>query len=138
MTAKFVPKLLTEQQKELRKEIFAGMLDFANHDPEVVKFIITSDEPGFVVTTQKSSFIPHNGSTRNHQSPKKFDKFALKVILTCFFDSRNVVHHERVYAPQGQATNNEYYQEVLRLLHDAVRKKIFSFTIAKNSMPLVQ
>ena len=44
VSAKFVPKLLTEQQKELRKEISEDMLDFANHDPEFMKTIITGDE----------------------------------------------------------------------------------------------
>ena len=38
-----------------------------------------------------------------------------------FFDSHGVVHHE--YAPQGQTIRKEYYQEVLRRLHDAVRHK---------------
>ena len=45
----------------------------------------------------------------------------IKVMLTIFFDSRGVVHHE--YAPQGQNINNEYYLEVLRRLHDAVQHK---------------
>ena len=41
--AKFVPKLLTKQQKELRKKISENMLDLANHDPEFNKNIITDD-----------------------------------------------------------------------------------------------
>jgi len=43
------------------------------------------------------------------------------MMLTVFFDSRGVMHHE--YAPQGQNINKEYYLEVLRHLHDAVRRK---------------
>jgi len=43
------------------------------------------------------------------------------VMLTVFFDSRGVVHHE--YAPQGQNINKEYYLEVVRRLRDAVRRK---------------
>jgi hypothetical protein len=31
------------------------------------------------------------------------------------------VHHE--YAPEGQSVNKQYYQEVLRRLRDAVRRK---------------
>jgi len=42
-------------------------------------------------------------------------------VLTVFFDSRGVVHHE--YAPQDQNINKEYYLEVLRRLRDAVRRK---------------
>ena len=44
VSAKFVPKLLTEQQNELRKEISENMLDLANHDPEFITTIITGDE----------------------------------------------------------------------------------------------
>ena len=44
VSAKFVPKLLMEQQKELWKEISEDMLDLANHDPEFIKTIITGDE----------------------------------------------------------------------------------------------
>ena len=44
VSAKFVSKLLMEQQKELRKEISEDMLDRANHDPEFIKTIITGDE----------------------------------------------------------------------------------------------
>ena len=44
VSAKFVPKLLTEQQKELRKEIAEDMLDLATHDPGFIETIITGDE----------------------------------------------------------------------------------------------
>ena len=76
VSAKFVPKLLTEQQKELRKEIFEDMLDLANHDPEFIKTINTGVRPGFMVTTQKPSYNPRNRSIRNHHGQKKLGKFA--------------------------------------------------------------
>ena len=44
VSAKFVPKLLMEQQKELQKEISEDVFDLANHDPEFIKTIITGDE----------------------------------------------------------------------------------------------
>ena len=44
VSAKFVPKMLTEQQKELRKEIAEDMLDCANHDLEFIPTIITGDK----------------------------------------------------------------------------------------------
>ena len=44
VSTKFVPKLLTEQQKELRKEISEDVLDLANHDPEFIKTIIAGDD----------------------------------------------------------------------------------------------
>jgi hypothetical protein len=42
-------------------------------------------------------------------------------MLTIFFDSREVVHHE--YTPQGTTITKEYYQEVLHRLRDSVRRK---------------
>ena len=44
VSAKFNPKLLTEQQKKLRVEIAQDMLDCANNDVEFTKTIITGDE----------------------------------------------------------------------------------------------
>ena len=44
VSAKFVPKLLTEEQKELQKEICKDMLDCTNHDSEFMKTIITDNE----------------------------------------------------------------------------------------------
>ena len=71
VSAKFVPKLLTEQQKELRKEISEDMLDLANHDPEFIKTIITGDETwvyGYDPATKfQSSQWKHQESPR----PKK-------------------------------------------------------------------
>ena len=40
VSAKFVPKLLMKQQKEISED----MLDLVNHDPEFIKTIITGDE----------------------------------------------------------------------------------------------
>jgi hypothetical protein len=45
----------------------------------------------------------------------------VKVMLTVFFDSRGVVHHE--YAPQGTTITKEYYHEILHRLRDSVRRK---------------
>jgi len=38
-----------------------------------------------------------------------------------FFDSEGILHHE--YAPDGQTINKEFYMEVLRCLHESVRRK---------------
>ena len=88
VSAKFVPKLLTEEQKELRKEICKDMLDCASHDPEFMKTIITGDETwvyGYDPETKfQSSQWKHPESSR----PKKARQVRSKVkvmMLTCFF-----------------------------------------------------
>jgi len=42
-------------------------------------------------------------------------------MLLAFFDSEGAVHHE--YAPDGQTINKESYVEILRRLHESVRRK---------------
>ena len=79
--------------------------------------------PGYKDTTRKpksqSSQWNHSMSPR----PKKVCQVHsnVKVTLTAFFDSRDMVHHE--YTPQGQTITKEYYRDFLRHLCDAVRHK---------------
>jgi hypothetical protein len=54
----------------------------------------------------------------------------VKVLLTVFFDYRRIVHHS--YAPEGQTINKEYYLEVIRHLHDAVRCKRPDLWVSQN------
>ena len=44
VSAKFVPKLLTMEQRQLRLEVSQDMLDYANNDPEFLNIVITDDE----------------------------------------------------------------------------------------------
>ena len=76
VSAKFVPKLLTEQQKELRKEISEDMLDVAIMTQNLSRQSSLVMRPGFMVMTQKPSFNHHNGSIRNHHAQKKLGKSA--------------------------------------------------------------
>ena len=86
VSAKFVLKLLTEQQKVVRKEISEDMFDLANHDPEF-KTTITGYETfvyGYDPETKfQSSQWEHPESPR----PKKARQVCsnVKVMLTCFF-----------------------------------------------------
>ena len=80
----------------------------------------TGQKPG---TTQKLNPSHHSGSIPHHQDQRRSAKCAanIKVMLTAFFNSRSVKHHD--YAPQGQTIIREYYRDVLRRLHDAVWRK---------------
>ena len=44
VSAKFVPKVVTMEQKQLRMEVLQDMLDYANTDPEFLNILITGDE----------------------------------------------------------------------------------------------
>ena len=105
VSAKFIPKLLTEQQNELRVEIAQDMLGCTNNDLEFIKTILNGDETPVYGYNPESKFQSPLGSPR----PKKTRQVRsnVKVMLTYFFDSRGIVHHE--YAPEGQTNNKEYY-----------------------------
>jgi len=120
VSAKFVPKLLTMEQEQLRLEIAQDMLDCVESDSNFLNTVITGDESwvyGYDPETRaQSSQWKHPSSPR----PKKARQVRsnVKVLLTVFFDSRGEVHHK--YAPQGQTVTKE---GVLCRLCNAVRRK---------------
>jgi len=123
VSAKFMPCLLTDDQKENRTEISQELLANANGNENFLKNIITGDETwiyGYDVETKmQSSLRMGKGSPR----PKKagMNRSKIKVMLVVFFDWKGTVHHE--FVPHGQMVNQQLYQEVLAWLRDSVHRK---------------
>ena len=121
-----MPKLLTMEQTQLSLEVSQDMLYYANSDPEFLNNVTTGDESwvyGYYPETKAQS---HSGNIQHPIQHPRGQQKARQVrsnvkMLTVLFDSRWVVYHK--YEPQGQNINKEYYLEVLRRLHDAVRRK---------------
>ncbi|XP_077514203.1 histone-lysine N-methyltransferase SETMAR-like [Amblyomma americanum] len=129
VAAKFVLKLLTVQQKQLRVELSQDMLDSTNSDLDFMNTIITDESLVYRYDPETKSQSSHWKQSTSPR-PKKARQVGsnVKVMLTAFFDSCGVVHHE--YAPQGQTITKEYkrctkeyYRDVLRRLRDAVWHK---------------
>ena len=108
------------------------MLDYANNDLQFTKIFITGDETWVYGYNPESKFQSLQGKHQESPRPKKTRQVRsnVKVMLTCFLDSRGIVHHE--YAPEGQIINKECYVEVLRRLRDAVRRKRPDMWTGKN------
>jgi hypothetical protein len=123
VVAKFVAKLLSQEQQQLHLEVAWDMLECANGDPEFLKTVITGNETwmyGYDPETKvKSSHWKHSSSPRPKKAYRMWSK--VKVLLTVSFDYCGIVHHS--YAPEGQSINKEYYLEVICHLRDAVRRK---------------
>jgi hypothetical protein len=123
VVVKFVPKLLLQEQQQLRLEVTQDMLECANGDPEFLKTVITGDEMwvyGYDLETKvQSSQWKHSSSPRPQKAQQVRSK--VKVLMTVFFDYRGIVHHS--YTSEGQNINKEYYREVIRHLCDAVQRK---------------
>ena len=120
---KFVPKLLTMEQKQLRLEIAQDMLDCVESDSNFLNTVITGDRVvGLQVRPRNKdavlkmdTFIIPEAKERT-AGPQQRQGFFDRVL-----DSRGVVHHE--YAPQGQTITKEYYKGILGRLCNAVRSK---------------
>ena len=121
VAAKFVPRLLTPEQKEHRVAICEELRQRALDDPSFMSRVITGDESWVYgydpETKQQSSQWKSPGSPR----PKKArqSRNALKSMLIVFFDIRGIVHHE--FVPQGQTVNAQFYCSVLHRLRENIR-----------------
>ena len=132
ISAKFVPKLLTIEQKQLRLEIAQDMLEIVKSDPKFFNTVISGDETWVYGYDPETKFQSSQWKHPKSPRPKKARQVRsnVKVMLTVFFDSSGVVHHE--YAPLGTTITKEYYKEVLRRLRDAVRRKRPELWAARN------
>ena len=123
IAAKFVPRLLTDDQKQNRVDVSQELLHRANDDDNFFKNIITGNETwvyGYDVETKVHS---SQWVSKSSPRPKKSRQVRshVKVMLTVFFDSEGVVHSE--FLPQGRTVNKECYLEVMQRLREVVRKK---------------
>ncbi|KAJ4435632.1 hypothetical protein ANN_18248, partial [Periplaneta americana] len=129
VAAKFVPKLLSPEQKDLHRDVAQDLLDTANTDPGFLNTVITGDESWvYGYDPETKTQWKHPESPRPKKARQVQSK--IKVMLTVFFDVRGIVHHE--YAPEGQTVTKEYYHDVLRRLRDAVRRKRPDMWTANN------
>ena len=123
VSAKFIPKLLSDEQKHHRLQVTQEMINRSENDPDLLNRVITGDESwvyGYAPKTRaKSSQWKSPGLPR----PKKArqSRSNVKTMLVVFLDSMGILHHE--YAPRGQAVNQEYYKSILERLRENVRKK---------------
>ncbi|XP_070395574.1 protein GVQW3-like [Dermacentor albipictus] len=107
VAAKFVPKLLTVEQKYFVLKSHRTYWVTQTVTPDLMNTIITGDECwvyGYDPETKsESSQWKHSTSPR----PKKARQVRSNVdmILTAFFDFRGVLHH--AYATQGRSNNHQ-------------------------------
>jgi hypothetical protein len=87
VAAKFVPQLLSQEQKEFRTEVAQDLLETANNDPDFLKKVITGDESwvyGYDPETKSQSSqwkSPESAHPKNAQQSWN----NVKVMLTVFF-----------------------------------------------------
>jgi len=123
VNAKFVPRLLTDDQKENLFEIRQELLAKANGYENYLKNIITGKKRWFMGMMLKQRCNRRSGWRNGIIDLKKarMSRSKFKVMLVVFFDWKGIVNHE--FVPRGQMVNKQLYQEVLTRLRDAVLGK---------------
>ena len=112
--AKFVPRVLREDQKERHCHDSREMVELINSNPAVLDALLTCDESWINCydpeTKLQSSQWKHAGSPK----PKKARqcKSTNKLLMISFFDSTGMIYMH--WVPTGQTVNKEYYVEVTR------------------------
>ena len=120
---KFIPKLLTTKQKDLRSEIAQDNLEMVSDDENILKKVITGDESwvyGYDPKTKQQS-LQWKGPDEPRPKKARQSQSHVKSMLIIFFDCEGVVHYE--FALRGQTINKEYDVKVLKRLRDAVKRQ---------------
>ncbi|UYV68864.1 hypothetical protein LAZ67_6001339 [Cordylochernes scorpioides] len=114
--AKLVPKVLMQDQKELRVLRCLELLDLIQNEPDFLNSVVTGDESWMFEYDPESKRQSCAWHTKSSPRPKKarMSKSRIKTMIIVFFDIRGIVHCE--FLPQGQTVNSAFYLEVLRRL----------------------
>lgn len=119
--AKLVPKVLSDEQKQLRVEKCREVLESDEQD-NTLDNCITGDETWCFEYDPEGKRESAEWHTKQSPRPKKarMSKSKVKTMLIIFFDSRGIVHKE--FVPPGSTVNAAFYKEVLLRLKNRVAR----------------
>jgi histone-lysine N-methyltransferase SETMAR len=123
VSAKLVPRLLTQDQTEHRATACRELLQRAENVATFLPSIITGDESWIYGYDPETKQMPSQWKTPSSPRPRKARQVRsnVKTMLITFFDAEGLVHHE--FLPQRHTMNQTVYITVLQRLRDAVRWK---------------
>jgi hypothetical protein len=123
ISAKLVPRLLTEEEKQRRVLVCQELLDEVRNDQNFLSRVITGDETWVYCYDPETKQQPSQWKSSSSPRPKKARQVRsnIKSMLVIFFDCEGIVHQE--FVPPGQTVNQHYYLEVLKRLREQVRRK---------------
>jgi len=123
IATKFVPRVLTQDQKDSRVAICQDLKETVINDPTLLLNVITGDESIVYTYDPESKLQSSQWKSPGSPRPKKTrtQKSKLKKMLICFFDQQGIVHRE--FVPPGMTVNADFYCDILRRLRENVRRK---------------
>ena len=123
ISAKFIPRVLTQEQKNFRTRLCNENLALLRHDKDLLERIITTDKSWFSVfepvTKQESSIWTRKGGARLKKALRS--RLTKKTMLVLFFDTAGVVHLE--FLPRGQTVNTDAWLAILGRLKESIHRK---------------
>ncbi|UYV63821.1 hypothetical protein LAZ67_2005754 [Cordylochernes scorpioides] len=93
--AKLVPKVLTQDQKELRVLRCQELLDLIQNEPDFLNSVVTGDESWMFEYGPESKRKSCAWHTKSSPRPKKarLSKSRIKMMIIVFFDIRGIVYY---------------------------------------------
>lgn len=124
VSARWVPRMLTAEQKQTRLRISQSCLDVLQRDPEqfLARFL-TMDETWLHHYDPETKQQSMTWKRLSSPTPKKFKAIpsAGKVMGSLFWDSKGVIMVE--YLSHGATITGSVYAEQIRKLRDEIREK---------------
>ncbi len=123
LSPKFIPHLLSNQQKAFRVARCLENLDLVHTVPWFLDRIVTGDETWVSVFHQETKFESCQWLTKGSGRPMKAVKSnsVRKTMLILFHDSYGVILLE--FLPRGKTVDADFYCDVLRRLKEQIRHK---------------
>ena len=122
VSAKFVPRLLIEDQKNNRLRLCYDLREQGGNDPQILSKVVTGDETWCYGYNPEAKQVSSQWKTPNSPKPKKARQVRsnVNIMLNRLFDANGIVHKE--FVPPVQTVNQLFYLKVLKRLRDSVRK----------------
>ena len=122
ISARFVPRLLSDDQKVFRISVCREIKQQARDDPKFISSIITGDETWVYDYDPETKQQLSQWKSPNSPRPKKARQVRSNVKSILFFcDIQGIVRNE--FVPPGQTVNGNFYCEVLKRLRQGIRLK---------------
>jgi hypothetical protein len=124
ISARFVPRLLSDNQKALHVSVCRELKQQARDNPNFISNITTSVETwvyGYDPETKQQS---SQWKSPNSLLQKKVRQVRsnVKSMLIVFFDIQSIVHKE--FIPPGQTVSGKFYCEVLKQMREGIQCKL--------------
>ena len=123
VTARWVPRLLTDEMKAERLRCSNTLLNHANDTPNFFDRLVTVDESWVYQYDPEMKYQSKEWRTASEGAPRKAQRSrsSVKVMLTVFWDAEGVIMTD--FLTQGNNMNKEHYSKLILSLRSEYRKK---------------